>query len=165
VQFPIDATATAASAAYGGIDTTTQGTWTGKYGANGEMIANDLSNPLAFATVSLTGATTYTWAASTSDVRALQTASGATTRIASTYYSGASFTGDLNLTDGNRHRISLYLLDWDSTSRTETVSILDANSKAVLSTETFSSFHNGQYAPWNIQEHVLIQVIRTGGAS
>jgi hypothetical protein len=150
---------------YNGLDTATQGTWTGKYGAGGELIADDATNPPAYATVSLTGDVAYTWEASTTDVRALQTASGSATRIASAYYSATNFTIDLNLTDGNSHKVSLYLLDWDGTSRVESISILDAVSKAVLSTETFSSFHDGEYALWNIQGHVLIQVTKTAGSN
>jgi YVTN family beta-propeller protein len=155
----------AASAQYGGSDTVTQGTWTGVYGMNGEIIANDAHDPPAYATVSVTGDSVYTWAASTSDVRALQTASGSTTRIAATYDSPTSFTINVNLTDGNRHRLALYLLDWDSTARSETISILDATSNAVLSSGTFSGFHNGVYAYWEVQGHVLIQVTKTGGAN
>jgi hypothetical protein len=153
------------SATYVGPDTTTQGTWTNKYGSDGRIIANDLNSPPSYATVSLSGDTAYTWAASTSDVRALQTASGSSTRIASAYYSGTSFTINVNLTDGNTHRIALYLMDWDGTARAEKISILDAVSNAVLSTQTFSSFHNGEYAIWNVQGHVLIQVTKTGGSN
>ncbi len=161
------AATSAASATYTGLDTTTQGTWTGKYGSNGELIANDLNDPPSFATVSFTADSLYTWAASTTDVRALQTSSGASTRTATCYFSHAtsSFTINLNLTDGNTHRIALYLVDWDSTVRTQTISILDANSQAVLSTQAYSGFHNGEYAIWNIKGNVLIQVTHTGGAN
>jgi hypothetical protein len=157
----------ASSAQYVGVDTSTQGTWTGKYGSSGELIANDLSNPPSFAAVSFTGDSLYTWAASTTDVRALQTSSGASTRTATCYYSHASSSFDinLNLADGNPHKIALYLVDWDSTVRTQTISILDANSKAVLSTENYSGFHNGEYAVWNIKGNVIIQVTHTGGAN
>ena len=155
--------ASASSATYVQTDTTTQGTWTGQYGSNGYIIANDANTPPAYATVSMTGATAFTWVASTSDPRALQTASGASTRIASAYYNGASFTFNVNLTDGNAHQIALYLLDWDGSSRAESISILDAASNAVLSTQTFSSFHNGEYAVWNVKGNVIIQVTQTGG--
>ena len=155
----------ASSATYSGLDTTTQGTWTGKYGSNGYIIANDATNPPAYATVSLTGDTPYTWVASTSTVSALQVSSGSSTRIASCYYSSTSFTINLNLTDGNMHQVALYLLDWGSTTRAETISILDAASNAVLYTGPFSSFTSGQYAVWKIQGHVLIQVTKTGGAN
>jgi hypothetical protein len=155
----------ASSATYTGLDTTTQGTWTGKYGADGHIIANDATDPPAYATVSLTGDTPYTWVASTTTVSALQVSSGSSTRIASAYYSTSHFTINVNLTDGNAHQIALYLLDWDGTSRSETISILDAVSNAVLYTGSFSSFHNGEYAVWNVQGHVLIQVTKTGGSN
>jgi hypothetical protein len=154
-----------ASASYVGTDTATQGTWTGVYGADGQLIANDLNNAPPYATVSLSGDSLYTWAASTTDVRALQTASGAPTRMASTYYSSTSFTINLNLTDGNTHKISLYLVDWDRTVRTETIAILDANSSALLDTESYSSYHTGEYAAWTMQGHVLIQVTKTAGSN
>jgi hypothetical protein len=153
------------AAQYVGADSTTQGTWTGKYGASGELIANDLANLPGFAIVSLTGDKPYTWAASTSDVRALQTASGSSARIASTYYSASSFTINVNLIDGNMHKIGLYLLDWDSTLRSETVSIVDAESNTLLDTETYSSFNSGVWAVWNVTGRVAIQVVRTGGTN
>jgi hypothetical protein len=98
-------------------------------------------------------------------VRALQTASGSSTRIASTFYSASSFTITVNLTDGNMHKISLYLLDWDSTVRSETVSIVDAESNTLLDTETYSSFNGGVWAVWNVTGRVAIQVVKTAGGN
>jgi DNA-binding beta-propeller fold protein YncE len=158
-------TPTPASVKYLGLNTTTEGDWTGSFGADGQIIANDTNNPPSYATVSPTGDKLFTWAASTTDPRALQTASGSSTRIASTYYSASSFTIDVNLTDGYTHNVSLYLLDWDSTARAETISILDANTNKALNTEQFSGFHNGDYAVWEVRGHVLIQVTRTAGAN
>ena len=77
---------TTATVTYTGADTTTLGSWTGHYGADGLLIPNDLSNAPGYVEVDLADAVTYTWAASSSDPRALQTASGSTSRIASTYY-------------------------------------------------------------------------------
>jgi hypothetical protein len=154
-----------AAATYAGADTVTQGTWSGVYGSTGDLIAADATNLPASIVVSLEGDKQYTWAASTSDVRALQTANGASTRIASTYYAATSFTIDVNLTDGNTHKLSLYLLDWDSTARTETIAVLNAENNKVLDTETYSSFHNGEYAAWNVTGHVVIQVTKSGGAN
>jgi hypothetical protein len=151
------------SAAYVGSDTTTQGTWTGTYGADGYIIANDVTSAPGYATVSLTGQSAWTWAEPTSDPRALQIASGSSTRIASTYYGYSSFSINVNLTDGNTHRVALYLLDWDAGNRAETISILDAGTHAVLNTQTFSNFSNGEYASWNVKGNVIIQVTLTGG--
>ncbi len=151
------------SATYLGLDTTTKGTWTSTYGANGYIIANDATNPPAYAKVSFTGQSATTWASRTTDPRALQIARGSSSRIASTYYAARTFSINLNLTDGNAHKISLYLLDWDAQNRAETISILDATTHAVLSTQSFSGFKNGEYPSWNIKGNVILQVSLTGG--
>jgi hypothetical protein len=158
-------TAVTSSASYSGTDTTTLGTWTGKYGVNGQSIANDVNAIPSYATLGLSGASSYTWTSATTDPRALQTASGSSTRIASTYYAvnNNTFTFDVNLTDGNTHKISLYLCDWDNQGRAETISVVDAASQTVLNTQTFSSFTGGVYAVWNIKGHVQIKVTKTGG--
>jgi len=128
------------------------------------VIANDAAQLPSYATLSFSGDSLTTWAASSTDTRALQTSSGATTRIASAYYAASTFSLNINLTDGNTHQISLYLLDWTKLSRVESVSILDANSNAVLNTQWFSSFGNGVYGLWDIKGHVVIQVtLKSGG--
>ena len=153
----------AASASFVKTDTTTQGTWTGVYGSAGETIANDSANYPAYAQVSFTGATPFTWAGSTTDVKALQK-SAASDRIASAWYTATSFTIDLNLMDGNVHQIAVYCLDWD-TGRAETVDILDAVSGSVLDTHSLTSFTNGQWLVWNLTGHVTIRVTRNVGGN
>lgn len=154
-----------ATATYIGSDATTQGTWTGKYGSNGQVIANDMSNIPAYATMSFAGSSPYTWAASTTDPRALQKAGGSSSRIASTYYASPGFNINLNLTDGNLHKISLYLCDWDHASRVETISIFDPVSGALLYKQTFSSFAGGVYEIWSISGNVQIQVALSSEAT
>jgi hypothetical protein len=155
------------SATYTGVDTTTQGTWTGKFGNAGYVIANGTSNPPAFATTTVTGDITYTWAGLTSDVRALQLSPGSTGRLAATYTAdpGASFSININITDGKAHPVALYLLDWDTTTRAQTITILDATTNTILDTESYSGFANGQYAIWNIKGSVIINVTPTSGVS
>ncbi|MGA7499857.1 MAG: hypothetical protein WBX00_24265, partial [Isosphaeraceae bacterium] len=87
---PINVTSSVSSSAtFVGTDTTDQGNWRNAFGADGYDIAADTSgtNPKlpSYATLALNGASTYVWAASTSDVRALQNAAN-TGRIASTFY-------------------------------------------------------------------------------
>jgi hypothetical protein len=155
----------ASSASYTGLDTTTEGTWTGKYGADGYMIPNDVTSPPAYATVSVPS-NTYTWSTTTTSPSALQISSGSSSRIASLYYGSSNFTVNLNLTDGKTHRIALYQLDWDNpTVRNQTITISDAVTNAVLSTQTFSGFQTGDYAVWNIQGHVLIKVTCNNGSN
>jgi hypothetical protein len=145
-------------------DTTTQGTWSGKYGGEGYLIANGPVSLPGYAAVSVTQASAYTWAPQTSDVRAFQDGLGATSRIASAYY-GNSFDINIDFTDTNAHRVALYLLDFDTTSRSETLTLKNADTGVTLDTETIASFQNGIYAIWVLQGNVSINVKRAGGAS
>jgi hypothetical protein len=147
------------SAQFIGADTTTQGSWRGVYGADGYQTANDATNLPAYATVTTTGAELYTWASSTTDVRALEKANGSG-RLAATWY-GYGFTFDVNLTDGAAHQVSLYLVDWDTRGRAETVEIRDAVSGALLDSRAVSAFAGGQYWRWTLSGHVTIRVTMT----
>jgi len=125
---------------------------------------NDATSYPAYAQVGVSGASTYVWAGSTTDVRALQKASNPGDRIAATYYSATSFTLDVNLTDGAQHRVALYLLDWDSSlgPRSERVDVLDGSTGAVLDSHTVSGFAGGQYLVWKLTGHLRLQVTNTG---
>ena len=145
-----------------GLDTTTKGNWHGVYGADGYSVANDSQSIPSYASFAIQNQANWTWAASTTDVRALQ--NGANTgRIAATWYKSGTFTFDVNLKDGNLHQFALYAVDWDSTTRAETIQILDANTGAVLDTRGISSFPNGMYLVWNISGHAKINATRTAG--
>ena len=150
------------SAVFVGTDTTTQGSWKGVYGSDGYNVINDTVNYPAYAQVAPNGQLNYTWAATTADVRALQKAASAIDRLAATWY-GDTFTIDLNCTDALTHRVALYVVDWDSTSRGETIEMRDAVTNALLDARTVSGFHDGRYLVWNIQGHVTVRVVRTGG--
>lgn len=145
------------------FDTTTGGTWTGVYGQNGFEIANSPGTWPIYGGVSTDSAKTWTWAASTTDPRALQQGVSSTARIASAYYSGTSFTLDVMFRDTQAHRVALYCLDMESDERRETISILDPVTHAVLDSRNVSHFHNGVYVVWDLQGRVLIQVTVTGG--
>ena len=154
------------TATYVGTDTTTQGSWIGSYGGDGYAIPNGAQNLPSYASLTVSGQSSYTWAANTADVRAPQTPGGAG-RMASLWYSAPSFTLDVNLKDGNTHQIALYALDWDNYQggRAEQIQILDANTNNVLDTRNATSFQNGQYLVWNVNGHVKIVITTTKGNS
>jgi hypothetical protein len=162
VTFTVTNASQTNSAAFVTLDTTTHGNWKGKYGTDGEIIANDSNVPPSYGVVGFTGASQFTWT-TTTDVRALLMASSTTSRIASTFYNSPGFTIDVNFTDGNTHQIALYLLDWDTAGRAETINILDASNNNVLDSRPASSFQGGEYLVWNVKGHVIIQVNGTAG--
>src|SRR6266478_213594 len=144
------------------LDTVAQGTWKPSYGLDGYNVIGDTISYPAYATVTPSGQTQYVWAASTTDVRALQKAV-ATDRIAATWYSSTGFTVDINLTDGQTHQVAVYCLDWDNLGRGQTVNILNTQTQAVLDSRSVTGFTNGQYLVWNLSGHVAINVSRTAG--
>lgn len=154
------------TALYNGTDQVTQGSWGGVYGSHGYMIANGSSTAPTYATANVSGDFTYTWAGLTSDVRALQTSPGAPTRMASAYtqYQSKSFSINININDGGTHNVALYMLDWDTTSRIQTITIQDLSTNTVLDVRTFSGFHDGVYASWEITGNVVMTVTPIGYA-
>src|SRR5581483_3936679 len=151
-----------ATATFAGTDTTTQGSWIGTYGGDGYSIPNGTQSLPSYATLTLSGQSSYTWAASTTDVRALQNPGGSG-RMASLWYSAPSFTLDVNLKDGNTHQVALYALDWDGYQggRAEQIKVLDSSTNIVLDTRNVTGFQNGQYVLWNISGHVKIVITAT----
>ena len=90
---------------------------------------------------------------------------GSGNRLADCWYAsnGTSFTVDVDLTDGQAHDLELYFLDWPNAGRSETVTLSDAATGAVLSTETVSSFAGGVYLQWEISGNVLITFTKVAG--
>lgn len=145
---------TANSASFVQTDTTTQGNWQGVYGAAGYNVIGDASSYPSYAVVTPSGQSNWTWASSTTDVRALQKSAAPTSRVAACWSGSTFFTVDVNLTDGHFHPVSLYALDWDRAGRSERVYMLDPSTFAVLDTRTLSGFSGGEYLTWNISGHV-----------
>jgi len=159
-----------AQASFVTADTSTQGNWKSLYGADGYNINQDPSenNPLmpAYANVSVTDASNYSWSGSPSDGRALQRAAmGSTSRIAATWYSSDSFFIHVGINDGKTHQIALYALDWDSYARTEKIQIIDDTTGIVLDTRQLSNFHGGVYLVWNVSGNVTLKVTNTGSSN
>jgi hypothetical protein len=153
-------TGTPGTAAYVTTDTTTQGTWKGVYGTDGYAVAGDATSLPAYAQLTLSGQSFYTWTGSTSDVRALQRAAG--DRVMAAWY-GGSFTIDLNVTGTQPRTVTIYADDYDSSGRQQRYDLIDAISGAVLDSRTLSTFSNGQYVVWNVLGRVKVRVTGLAG--
>ncbi|HYF48717.1 MAG TPA: PKD domain-containing protein [Planctomycetota bacterium] len=165
VNIVVNAPPATAQATYVTTDTTTQGSWKNSYGKDGYSIANLGQSLPAYAQLSVTGSALYTWAASTTDVRAVQKPA-ATDRIAACWYSSGSFDFNLNLTDGQFHKISVYSLDWDSYGpRNQRLQVVDAGTGTVLDTRDVSAFSAGKHVVWNIKGNVVIRVTNLAAGS
>ena len=149
-------------------DATTQGNWMGTYGAQGVVIAQGPDWLPGDATISPLDESGWgVWNRSTTDPRTLvttwDTTIGLTRRLAAGWVSSRSFEVDVNLRDGQVHRLELYLLDWDNAGRAEQVKISDARTGAILSTQSVSSFQSGLYLDYAVSGHVRITITNQGG--
>jgi subtilisin family serine protease len=151
------------SAAFVGVDTTTRGNWKGTFGTIGSSLTDDETRLPAGASIVPASAATWTWAGSTSDSRGLQR-TGSTARLAAAWYTAPGpFTVDVSTGGAASYRVTLYVVDWDSGSRSQQVDVLDAATGTVLDQRTMSGFSNGQYFTWRVTGAVRIRVTALGG--
>ncbi len=143
------------------VDKTTKGAWKSVYGAEGHNTIGDVVQYPSFAQVNISGSSFSTWAASTSDVRALQKLNGVD-RIAARSESNSFLTIDVNLTDGLTHRVALYGLDWDGNNRSQRVDVIDWATNTLIESRTLSQFNGGHYLVWDIRGRVKFVVTKTG---
>ena len=146
------------TAAFVHSDTTTQGNWHGVYGPDGYNVINGTVAYPSYVTVTPSGTSAATWTSSTTDVRALYTSATSTSRIAACWFNSSTFLVDMVFNDGLQHQVAFYFLDWDSTARSETVLIQDANGQQLSPTQTVSNFHNGEYLVYVLSGHVQMRV-------
>ncbi len=143
------------------VDSTTKGNWKGSYGAEGYNVIGDSAQYPSYVSVTPSGNSFWAWATSTTDTRGL-TKPSSTDRIEATWYSGTSFTVDLNFTDTAQHQVAFYSLDWENAGRSQTVDIIDGRSGALLNSQTLSAFSGGSYLVWNLSGYVKVRFTRTG---
>jgi len=155
-------TGTRGTAAYVTTDASTQGTWKGVYGADGYAIAADATSLPGDMQLGVTGQSSWTWAGSTTDGRAMQRA--ASDRVMAAWY-GSNFTIDVNVTGSQPRQLAVYSADYDGGGRQQQFDLVDASTGAVLDTRTLTAFTTGQYLVWAVQGHVQIRVTRLAGAN
>jgi hypothetical protein len=154
------------------MDQTSQGRWHGIYGKSGAILSNYWNEgrdsfrlpPFINSYSYSTGTLAYTWSANTTDVRS-PASLGGVARPAACVYHGTRFTLHLNASDKTSYILSLYLLDWDSSARSQMIMVRDAVSNAVLAQNVVSSFHDGVLVSYVVSGSVLIEISRVAGAN
>jgi hypothetical protein len=154
------------TAAFVQTDLATQGNWKSVYGSQGYHVIQDTAAYPSYVAVTPGSVSSWTWAASTTDVRGLQKAASGADRIAGCWYTNAntSFTVDLNFSDTAMHQVAFYFVDWDGLGRNLRVQVLDSGN-ALLDTRNLTSFANGAYLVWKLTGHVKLQVTNLGGGN
>lgn len=145
-------------------DTTTQGNWQGQYGSQGYVIVGDSQQLPASIQVTPSNQQEFDWTDSTTDSRALLSASDPTNRIAACWFASNSFTIDVNITDGQTYQMALYVLDWDQQNRAEIINVLDPTTDTVLDARSVTAFGGGAWLVWNVRGHIAIQITNAPGS-
>ena len=152
------------------VSSAPQGNWVGSYGGSGYALAawNGSSDAtyLPGVTLSLVEGNRYQWSSSTTDVRALESPDQST-REATCWYASSQLELQLSFSSSYSGNLELYALDWDSTSRRETISVNDGSSPQAAALTT--SFNEGAWMVFPISVAsggtVTITVQLTGGAN
>jgi len=147
-----------------------QGNWVGSYGADGYALAGwngstDLvSMPLS--SLLLDGGSRCQWSASTTAIQALQSPD-TSPRRAACFYDNAQIRLHLTFPAAYTGTLHLYALDWDSTSRRETITINDGSGPR--SADISSAFNQGAWvnAPITVGAggSITISVTLTAGVN
>ena len=153
------------------VSSAPQGNWVGSYGGSGYALAawNGSSDAtyLPDATLSLVKGVLYRWNNSTTDVRALES-DDQSTRRATCWYASSQLELQLSFSSSYSGNLELYALDWDSTARTETISV-NGGSPGVEAVALTAPFTAGAWMVFPIVVvsggTVTITVQLTGGAS
>ena len=149
-----------------GTDDTTQGSWRGKYGAEGHALAGRETEMPAAVHFTWVKSKTWVYEKQTEDLRAIEffqndTIPTARDRIAAgCYASEVVFALDCGTAP---RRLSLYHLDWDKKNRVQEVEIADALRGVILDKQTISAFTGGRYQTWNVQGKVRVTIRRLRG--
>lgn len=159
-----------ATASLVNVDTTTQGNWTGVYGADGYSVVGGSTTLPSYGTFSVSGNQFYEWQgpatynnAAPTDPRDPYVRSGDTDRVAACDVAD-DFSYHVTITDGNVHQVALYLLDWESFNRAQTVTVSDPTTGAVLATTDVTNFSGGKYLVYNISGAVTIGISADAGS-
>ena len=128
------------------VSSAPQGNWVGTYGGSGYALAawNGSSDAtyLPDATLSLVQGSRYQWATSTTDVQALES-DDQSTREAACWSASTQLELQLSFSSAYSGNLELYALDWDSTSRQESISVSDASGTQTAGLAT--SFNEGAW--------------------
>lgn len=147
----------AVAASFVSQDSVVLGSWQTQYGREGYIVVGDTQVLPPGVQVTPAHQQEMVWQSSTTDPRGLVKASSPSDNIAACWY-GSTFAIDVNVTDGQTHRLALYFLDWDQQNRAEIVNMLDPTTNAVLDTRSVTSFANGVYLVWNVRGDVTVQI-------
>jgi len=153
------------NAFYQGIDSTTRGSWKGKFGFDGQFIPLDPDSAVpSFLTLTHDGLFT-TVDISSNTLAAVQKIEHPTDRLKAYLEAPGRLTLDMNFTDSSSHRVSFYAADYRDDNRSQRLTLIDAETGIVLSNVDLNNFEKGKYVTYDLVGHVIVQITNLSGPS
>ena len=151
-------------ATFAGEDTTTGGTWPGHFGSIGYALAGNQAQVPADMSITWNKGSLRTWAATTTDPRALCINPDPARERQATAYFGkdANLTVDLGETP---HLLSVYCVDWKRRGLKQDVILSDARTGRELARRTIGDFKAGCWLSWIASGKVFITVQQQAGVN
>ncbi|MDX1951962.1 MAG: PQQ-dependent sugar dehydrogenase [Verrucomicrobiota bacterium] len=141
-------------------DWTTLGDWKNIYGKDGFLMALTPSNLPPFLNIQLSNARPVVWFETAENPIVLQ-APFVEGRRATVYFDPAKIDIKVQLRDGLKHQLALYLADLDFGARTQRITFKSLEGQ-VLDTRLIGSFSQGVYLNYDARGEFLIEVERAG---
>jgi len=146
-------------------DDVRQGNWQGIYGSQGAFVAGASQAMPSFVNADLSGKTIITPIGSTTDPRALQVPTNASDRVVGYLTDPDQLSLNMDFTDGQTHRVSFYVDDFEKAGRSELFELVDRSTGDVLSSQTVSKFTGGRYLTFDLTGGVTIRITKIKGPS
>jgi len=144
-------------------DTTLAGSWRGALGAEGGLAyPYGTFAPPSYVKLSAYKNYPLTWAASTTDPRALLKRTG-TDRFAAAWHSTNDLLFYFNFTDTAEHQVSFYFVDFDRQNRQQLLEFYNNDTGKLLASESIANFGDGRYSIWNLRGNVRVKLSRVAG--
>ncbi|HZZ43970.1 MAG TPA: S8 family peptidase [Tepidisphaeraceae bacterium] len=137
------------------VDTSTQGSWTGVYGKQGAVVYGDNASintySNSFVNAQITGASLQVYSDTSSNPNALQQQTNHNSRIAAQLSSAGPITLDLDFSDSNSHRVSLYLASLTKgISGPLNISLIDPDTGTLINSYNTGNLKTGEYDTFEV---------------
>jgi hypothetical protein len=149
-------------------DTTTKGSWKGIYGSKGWALAASPANlinlPTYVANLKPPATNPFDFQTPTTDPRGLDRPPAFTDKFAQVWFDPTTLQVEISFTDANPHRVAVYFVDWETTTRAQKIEILDNSGGPTnaLDTRNLTAFNGGQYLVWDLSGKIILRVTKTG---
>lgn len=147
-----------AAAEFAGSDETTGGDWRGLRGQGGWSFAGLGTVAPADGRIALRRGQSWTWAAATTEARAVAASSGSLRRAAC-WHDWQALELDVLLPD-TPQPLALYFLDWDGRdTRVQTVELVEAATGRLLDRQRLAAFSSGRWLKWRARGALRVRII------